>query len=316
MKAWFRLSTCREAGLAALLVATATACLVVHPRSAAAQACCASAGLIAPMRLRSYEDLAVGMEGRGRSVFGAFDAAGTYDGAQAGESEWSLEQHLFAAMRLFDRGQIAALVPFIETRRTLSGVAASGGGVGDVAVSARYDFIEAGAHRILPGVALLLGVLAPTGTPPERATDRWAAGATGKGSWEGTLGIGLEQGFEPYFITLNALVTLRTSREVMGVNESFAPRFAGIIAVGRVLPHLTTLGLFASALRQGENRDGSGSIPGSGSSLLTVGLASTVSPTDQWRFQGTLFGNVPGGGWGRNETAGAGASLSVIRLWP
>ncbi|MBC8132122.1 MAG: transporter [Deltaproteobacteria bacterium] len=303
---------------------SATAILIVaflgvaaQSRLAWAQACCASAGLIAPTRLRSYEDFAVGAAGRVRSVFGAFDINGRYDGMRAGESEWSLEQDLFGAARVFQRGQVAIVLPFIETRRHLSGSASTGGGVGDVAVHGRYDFMHAGEHRLVPGVAVLFGLVAPTGTPPEETTDLWAAGATGQGSWQGSLGIGLEQGFEPYFITLNALGTLRSSRTIVGVGESsFAPRLTGILAVGRVLPRTATVGVFISGMSQGDNSGDQGRIAGSGSSLLTAGLAATISPTDQWRLQGTLSTNVPVAGWGRSQTAGAGVSLSIIRLWP
>ena len=42
------------------------------PRGAAAQACCVGTGLVTPARLRTFEDRAVGMQMRARSVMGAF----------------------------------------------------------------------------------------------------------------------------------------------------------------------------------------------------------------------------------------------------
>ncbi|MEO5770091.1 MAG: transporter [Polyangia bacterium] len=281
-----------------------------------AQACCASAGLIAPTRLRSYEDFAVGMAARGRSVFGAFDANGGYAGERDGDSEWNLEQDLFGVARLFERSQVAVLIPFLQTRRTLNGVAASGGGVGDVAVSARYDFIGLGEHRLVPGLAILAAAVLPTGTPPEGASDPWAAGATGQGSWQGTVGAAVEQAWEPYFVTVNGLVTWRSTRTVAAVKETFAPRLTAVLAVGRVLPRLSTVGLYASFMNQGTNSADGAALPRSGASSFTGGLAATLSPNDRWRLQGTLFTEVPVASWGKNETAGLGLSVSLLRVWP
>ncbi len=311
MTARFRYWTFRSA-----VTVLALGALTGHARSARAQACCASAGLVAPTRLRTSEDFAVGAQGRGRSVFGAFDAAGNFANTTAGESEWSLEQDLFGVARIFERGQVALLLPFVETDRRVPGIGSFGGGVGDLSVNLRYDFVRAGDYRMFPGLAVLFAVLFPTGKPPEDATDALAAGATGQGSSEMSMGVAFEQAVEPYFLTVNNMLTLRGSRHVGGVKESFAPRFTGSVAAGRVLPRGATLGAFASALGQGNNSDARGSIAGSASFLLTAGLAFTISPTDQLRIQGSVFADAPAAHWGRNQTTGAGASVSVIRVWP
>lgn len=284
-------------------------------RPAFGQACCASAGLVIPSRLRSYEDAAVGLQARGRSVFGAFDPAGGYRGAGAGESEWGFGQDLFGAVRLLDRGQLALLVPFVETRRAVAGTSSAGGGLGDVAVDARYDLVNSGERHPWPGVAVLAGVVLPTGTPPEAAGDALAAGATGQGSTEATVGLGLEWSREPYFVGATAAVGLRTARRVLGVRQTFAPRFTGLLAVGRTLPRGTTAGVFATALRQGRSSDDDGPIAGSDVLLMTVGAAATLSPSDHWRIQGALSTNAPVDGTGRNLPAGVALSLSLMRLW-
>jgi len=87
------------------------------------------------------------------------------------------------------------------------------------------------------------------------------------------------------------------------------------VAAGRVLPHGATLGVFTSALWQGNNSDDRGAIPGSSVALWTAGLAGTVALSDQWRLQSTAFGDLPIGGLGRNQTTGFGGSLSVMKLW-
>ena len=257
------------------------------------------------------------MQGRGKSVLGAFDGGGDYRGNAAGDSEWDLEQDLFGVARVLDRGQVALLMPFIETRRTAPGVVDAGGGIGDIAVSARYDFLASGERRIFPGIALLAGLVAPTG----RVDSATPAGVTGKGSFQGSIGIAVEQAYEPFFVTVNALIGFRTPRNVAaGVRESFSPELTGVVAAGRVLPHTASLGVYLSVLGHGVNSyDGGpdrGPIAGTDLLLLTTGLAATTSLSDQWRVQSTAFWDLPIAGFGRNvPTAGIGASVSIIRLW-
>lgn len=306
----------RRQGFGAALAGLAVVVVLSAPsREAHAQACCASAGLVIPTRLRSYEDIAVGIQARGRSVFGAFNPGGTYAQAGAGESEWDLGQDVFAAARVFGRGQVALLVPFLQTWRAVPGASSAGGGVGDVAVSARWDVVETGERHPVPGVALLLGMVFPTGTPPEQARDALAAGATGQGSFEGLAGVGLENAWEPYFVAATFTAGLRAARQVGEVRQSFAPRLTGLLAVGRMLPRGATLGVFATGMLQGPSRDDRGVIAASDLSLLTIGAAGTFALADTWRLQGTLSGNPPLTGAGRNQTAGVGLSLSIVRVW-
>lgn len=300
----------------ALLVALT---LSLAARTTWAQACCGSVGLVSPARLRIYEDVAAGFQARGKAGMGAFDKAGIYTGNAAGDSEWDFEQDVFGVIRVLNHGQVAVLIPVMETRRTLQGVGDSGGGIGDIAVTARYDFIAAGERRIIPGIALLLGIVTPTGSAPETATT--PAGATGQGSFQGSVGVGIEQAYQRVFVTLNALAGLSTRRNVGGVHESFGPTLTATLAAGSQLPHEVTMGIYVSATRRGVNSydDGSdvGPIAGSDLLLLTTGLAGMLSLSDQWRIQSTASWDLPIRGLGRNEpVTGIGASLSVMRLWP
>jgi hypothetical protein len=306
-------ASCRWSTFRSVLALTIAIGLSASARSARAQACCASAGLVAPTRLRAYEDFAAGLQGRGRSIMGAFGAGGGYAGNGVGNSEWDFEQDLFGVARVLGRGQMSLLIPFIETRQAIAGSGDAGGGIGDIVVSARYDFLNAGERRSIPGLALLLGLVVPTGTPLESAAT--PAGMTGQGTYQGSVGFAVEQAYEPYFVTVNVLGTLHTSRNVSGVHESFAPALTGIASGGRVLPHGATVGAFFSAMKQGDNSEDGARISDSDLLLLTAGLAGTFALSDEWRLQSTAYGELPFGGLGRNEKAGIGASLSVMKLW-
>src|SRR6201999_23593 len=105
------------------------------------------------------------------------------------------------------------LAPIIETWRetTLDG-GHLGGGIGDVNLSARYDFVVAGESLYVPGVALLAGVTAPTGRASESARARLAVDATGIGAWQANVALALEQTFGPWLLNATAIVAKRTPR--------------------------------------------------------------------------------------------------------
>jgi len=140
-------------------------CLFTH--TAWGQACCAGAGALTPGRLQLHEDALVGTQLHAGVVLGSFDAKGTYAPTGPHYAEDDYEEDLFGAVRVFQRGQVALLVPFIETYRSESGTNELGGGIGDVNLSLRYDFILAAESKIVPGIAVLAGITAPTGTPAD-----------------------------------------------------------------------------------------------------------------------------------------------------
>lgn len=300
--------------LSGLLVA-ALACAVLAPARALAQACCAAPSLVIPSRLQRHESYGVGLQLRGRGVFGAFGADGAYAGASDGDVEAA--QELFASARIFSRAQVALLVPFIETRRRAMGLSETGGGLGDMRFAGHFELTRAGERAYVPGLALLVGGSLPTGTAPDQAELLLASDATGTGAWEGSVGLEVDQRFESIFVTVAGAVAQRASRDVMGVHQSFAPRLLAIASGGVVLEHDAALGGFVSALHQGAARDGAGvEIAGSAQSLVTAGLAATLPVWDEWRAQATASVDCPISGWGRNQHTGAGFAVSMLRLWP
>src|SRR5262245_37954431 len=135
------------------------------PRDAAAQACCVGIGLVTPARLRTFEDRALGVQIRARSVLGAFGPTGSYATSAANNSELGFEEDLFGALRVGSRFQVAVRAPFVQTARQAGDLSGWGGGLGDVAASARFDAFNAGEHGAWPGLAILAALAAPTGQP-------------------------------------------------------------------------------------------------------------------------------------------------------
>ncbi len=298
--------------LAFALVTAALAC----PTTARAQACCAGAGALTPGRLAPHEDALVGIQSRASSVVGSFDDGGRYAASPRGVGELDFEQDLFGALRVLRHGQVALLVPFVETRRrTPSDGAAFGGGIGDVNLSARYDFFLAGVSRTLPGIALLGGVTLPTGTPVESARRSLAVDATGVGAFQGNFGVALEQSFGAWLLNLTALVAKRAGRNVQGVDETLGTQLVTIAGVAHSFPNDAALAAFASYSIEGDATINGADAAGSARRIFLASVSGVWPITDHWRIQGSIFTNPPFSSFGRNMPATSGLTYTLVRSW-
>jgi len=290
-----------------------------QPRTARAQACCAGSGAVTPGRLGLHEEALVGLQLKAGDVLGSYDVAGRYV-SQSDASELDLEQDLFAAARFLRRGQVAVLVPLVETRRTSGSLTDFGGGVGDVNVSARYDFTLAGQSRFVPGFAALAGVTAPTGVPPDAPNlGPLAAGATGIGAWQGTLGVAVEQVFGPWLVGTSAYLAQRSARTVgsgaAAVHERLAPQWTVLAAIAYAWPSEISLALSASYQAEGDATINGADSPETARRLPTLTLGTVFPVTDTLRLQGSIFDNPPISGLGLNQTSAVGALLTGGYSW-
>jgi len=294
-----------------------SAVTLAAPRRATAQACCAGGTVVTPARLALHEDLAVGIVLRARSNRGSFDAGGHYVSSTG--IEQIFEQDVAVTARLADKGQVGVVIPMIETRRAEAGLDDWGGGLGDISLTARYDFLLAAQSLHWPGVAVLAAATIPTGTPPDKATHPLAADATGAGTYDVTLGLGLEKAAGHVYVALDGWVTHRFARtsSIGGqtLTESFGARWTLLAVAGYVFDDEAALGLYVDALDEGRASIDGVRDPTTGLRLTTVGAAAVLPLRDLWRLQGTLFGDVAISSFGRNEPVGYGLSASLVRAW-
>ena len=188
--------------------------------------------MITPARLQIHEDALVGFDAKLTSVTGSFDTGSRYIPSPAGDTELDLEQDLFGAVRFLRRGQAALLVPAVETRRATPQLGAQGGGgVGDVNASARWDFVLARESWIVPGIAVLAGVTAPSGKAPDAATPPLFSDATGIGAWQLQAALALEQTWGPWLANLTAIAAKRTEHggETLGTQYTLLAAGAYIV---------------------------------------------------------------------------------------
>lgn len=309
----------RWTSLSALVAALAFAALAVRARPAAAQACCAGGALVSPVRLAPPEDYAVGLQTRVHSDLGSFLPDGSYV-ASPTSSEQDVEQNLAASFRLARRAQVGVVLPYVETHRTAPGVDEWGSGVGDLALNARYDFKLAAEMTYWPGLALLAGVVFPTGKSVGDGTNPAATDATGTGTFNASLGIDLEKVHGPLYAALNTWVTYSGDSSTPGANgttitTSYPLQLTALAVAGYVFESEAAAALYLNFLERGETSVDGATSAGSGLRLTTVGATGLLPVAEDWRLSASLYGDVMASSFGRNEQAGVGGTVSLVRAW-
>ncbi|MHB8419458.1 MAG: hypothetical protein ACYDCL_15390 [Myxococcales bacterium] len=288
---------------------------------ALAQACCAGGSAVTPARLELHEDYAVGMQLHATDDTGAFLSDRSYAANPAGASEYDFEDDLFATARFLRRGQATLLVPAIGTYRAETGIPSFGGGIGDLNLSGRWDFIEAAESRYVPGIALLAGVTFPTGRPPDApSASLWSANATGIGAFQITAGIAIEKVVGDHLLlNVTGLLSQRLPRSVseggVTVDETLGLQLFAIAAVGWVFENDFALALSGTYTGEQDALVDGQRVPQSGRAQTTVGVSASAPLGQDWRVQGSLFDELQISGLGANQPIGVGLTFTVLRTW-
>lgn len=177
---------------------------VLTPAAVRAAACCMSASVVGTGRLVAWEDAAAGLSTSWSHGTGRFDAAGRYRPFSAGLLEDELRIEGWAIVRLAERWEVSARVPWVTgVRASTDGTRALGTGLGDVSAAVRWEAISLGEYEWVPGLAVIAQVLGPTGRRPEQAIDPLGASATGRGAFAASLGVVAEVTQLPWFVRLD-----------------------------------------------------------------------------------------------------------------
>jgi hypothetical protein len=300
-----------------LLALATVAAFLTSASHASAQACCAGSGAVTPGRLAVHEDALVGLSLRAAPVFGSFDSDGHYSTPPSGTSEQNFEQDVIAALRLpvLDHMQAAVLVPLIENRRSARGVSEFGGGLGDMNVSVRYDFLYAGQQRYVPGIGALVGLTLPTGRAVESSTQPLATDATGIGAFQGNLGIAIEQLFDAWLVTAYGIVAKRSTRTVQGISTTLGTQWTALLAVAYSFPGDYAVAVSASYTGEGDAEVNGSELAGTSRRVPILGVSGVVPVTDHFRFQGGVTGNPPIPTLGKNQPAQLALTVTAVYAW-
>lgn len=276
--------------------------LALSPTRVEAQACCAGAAAGQLGRLTLHEEGLVGLDFRTVRTLGAFGDDATFRGTETEALQF--EQSLLGTFRLDQAIQVGAVVPLVQSYTRTSREAGLGVGLGDLQLLARYDFSFAGQSLRLPGIALLGGVVIPTGRAVEETTHPLGVEATGTGRVRIWSGLGLEQSYGLAFVQLMGSLLYDAPRSARGMDFEGRWGANASFSLGASLPSELTVGLSARyevepSVRQRGWR---------------YGLAAGYPLTD-WRLQAGVFTDAPLDGFGRNKNAQLGFHLALMRIW-
>lgn len=257
---------------------------------AEAAACCMSASVVGTGRLVVWEDAAAGLATSWSHGAGRYDTTGRFRPFDARLLEDELRVEGWAIVRLAERWQASARVPWVTgVRASTDGSTALGTGLGDVSVAARWDAVMLGEYEWVPGLAVLAQVLAPTGRRPEQATDALGASATGRGAWGLSLGVAAEVTKLPWFVRLDVagVYTAPFTRADTGRVQSFGPGLQLGLSGGReLLSERLVLALSLRFEHEFALAMAGAPVPDSESTGLTAALTASFKLTSHWMLTG------------------------------
>lgn len=267
-----------------------------------------------PGRLELHEQALVGVLFLGSSGLGSYDATGRFRATPEGAAELDSKQDILGSLRWLDRGQLSIVIPLHASwRRSATTGSELGGGIGDLNLSVRYDFINNREARYLPGIGLLAGVTLPTGRPPESAKQPLGSDATGTGATQFSAGLSLERSFGDFLVNVTGLASKRARRDVLGVESELGTQLTGLFGVGYALLEETAAALVVTYTHEGDARIDGQHAPGTASHRMRFSLAASSAISDSWRLQGSVFIDPPFDGFGRNQMSTVGGTFGLIR---
>ncbi|HEY6475865.1 MAG TPA: hypothetical protein VI456_04735, partial [Polyangia bacterium] len=177
-----------------------------------------------------------------------------------------------------------------------------------------------------PGFALLGGVVFPTGKSVGDGTNPAATDATGTGTFNASLGVGIEKVHGPLYGALNLWATYSGSSTFTPPSEQGAPSMAprttsyplqltALAVAGYVFESEAAVALYVNFLERGDTTTDGMTNGGSGLRLTTVGATGLIPVAIDWRLSASIYGDVVLASFGRNEQAGVGGTVSLVHAW-
>lgn len=289
--------------------------LMLSPAAALAAACCMSASVVGTGRLVVWEDAAAGLTTSWGHDLGRFDAGGRFRAFGRGLLEDELRVEAWGIVRLHERWQLSARVPWVTGVRASGDVTSVGTGIGDVSAAIRWEPLALGEYEWVPGVALLAQVTTPTGRRPEQALDPLGASATGRGAWAASLGVTVEATSLPWFVRIDgaAVFTAPFVRADTKQTQGFGPGLQVALSGGReLLQEKLVLALIVRLEHEFPLSLDGVVTPNSESTGLTTALSASLKLTPHWMLVGSVSTDALGRvGLAQNRTDRLAFNLGV-----
>lgn len=304
----------RPSPILAALLASALASLA--PALARASACCGDGRGIG-RHLADAERAGLSGSVRGAARVGSWSSTRDFTTPDTGTFDRELRAEIGWAVRASQRVEIGVVVPMLYTWKQAGELASSGGGAGDITASGRLELIAPSWSSWVPGTALTLSTLLPTGRGAQASTDLLGADATGLGAAEIRPGIAFEKTWEGWFATITASVGVRTAYVgPSGTEVHLAPRWQILAAGGPVWSSGFSISVGALHEREaGPAMDGAAAPDSATRERTAVLLFAGYDFATRWTAIASSQIDVPLGGIGRNESAQIALSLGLLRTW-
>lgn len=287
--------------------------LAMTPAAAHAAACCVSATSFGVGRLLVWEDFAVGVQLGHTRVLGQYDATRALRLFGPGEfSDGLTRVEPWTIVRLADRVQVQARVPVVLNDRRAGGLSQVAAGLGDLGAAVRLEAISLGEYERLPSLGFTLGLLAPTGRRAEQALAPLGAGVTGRGAWGGSLALESEYTWLPWYVRLDAGVTVYAPfrRADTGASQWYGPVVQAALSSGRELvSDKLVLALSAQVEWEAPLHLSGELVPSSSAFLPSLVTSLSWRAHPHWTFVTSIAGSVWPSGVGVNRDARLGVVL-------
>ncbi|MFT3712054.1 MAG: hypothetical protein QM817_30805 [Archangium sp.] len=272
-------------------------------------ACCLSVSVVGAGRLTAWEAGAAGVSSSFAHSTGRWNGASTWRAFDGGLLEDELRFEAWGIVRLADAWQLSARVPWVVGFRSAGDVNSVGTGPGDVSAAIRWEAVPLGAWLHVPGIAFTAGVTGPTGRRPEQATDTLGASITGRGAFGGSLGVTVEETWNPWFVRGDggATVFAPFTRQDLGASQWLGPNLQVALSGGRELFEKLVLALSVRVDHDFPYALDGRVIAGSAATTLSASASAAWKVTNHW----TVTAAVTGDALGVNREARLAATLGV-----
>lgn len=287
--------------------------VVLCAAEASAQVCCTAGGAIEPARLLMHERALVALQLHGSNGWGSLDGHGAFVGQPDGARDTELQQTLIGSVRVLRRAQFALSLPVVETWRSAGPLSELGGGVGDLSLTGRWDFLYPAESEVVPGIGVIVGAAFPTGRAPESAGLPLGSDATGAGVHQLRAGVNVEQLFGNFVLSGTVTGSYALSHRVGGVDEQLGPEIGLLLAGGYAIDPVTQLALSLASTRGTDAVIDGYTARGTARALSSVALTAGRGLGRAWRLNAGLSCDLP---WlGENRPVGFGGSFMLIHAW-
>ncbi|MEM1007389.1 MAG: hypothetical protein AAGJ35_00160 [Myxococcota bacterium] len=283
------------------------------PSNSHSAACCLSSTLGGVGRLRTWEQFALGVRLSSFVNLGSWNTQGLWRNEFHDFAQMDLRTELWGMVGLGKRFDLYGRLPWFVNYRASSAQHEWGAALGDIEFGARFELASLGEHGDWPGLAILAGVVIPTGRSPQQTSRPLASDVTTRGDWRVGIGVIVEKSWDVMFVqlSLGAQLPFGFVREDLQQTQRFGWNIQSLLTTGiEFVPQW----VFALSLRfLWEDILHQGTFPVANTEKMDMGVGVALS----WSFDAhwSLILSVDTGlffsGWGKNHPGGIVSTLNI-----